>query len=162
MIRDREVRLISQDGEQLGIVSGKEALEKAIESKLDLVKIAPQAKPPVCKIMDYGKHRYEQQKKEKESRKKQKTISVKEVRLSLKIDKHDLETKANNARKFLKSGDKVKISLRLRGREMANASFATEVIIRFVEVIGEELVNIDTAPKLEGRSVTAMLSPKNN
>lgn len=162
MIRDREVRLISQDGEQLGIVSGKEALEKAIEYKLDLVKIAPQAKPPVCKIMDYGKHRYEQQKKEKESRKKQKTISVKEVRLSLKIDKHDLETKANNARKFLKSGDKVKISLRLRGREMANASFATEVIERFVEVIGEELVNIDTAPKLEGRSVTAMLSPKNN
>ncbi len=161
MIRDKEVRLIDPDGNQAGIVSAKEAYLKAQELKLDLVKIAPQAKPPVCKIMDYGKHRYEQQKKEKESRKKQKTISVKEVRLSLKIEKHDLETKAKNARKFLAAGDKVKVSLRLRGREMANASFANEVIQKFVETVGEDIAKVDSKPKLEGRSVNAMLVPNN-
>ncbi len=161
MIRDKEVRLIDAEGNQVGIISSAEALAIAQESKLDLVKIAPQAKPPVCKIMDYGKHRYDQQKKEKESRKKQKTISVKEVRLSLKIEKHDLETKAKHARKFLKAGDKVKISLRLRGREMANAAYANEVIEHFVDVVGEEYAKIDSKPKLEGRSVNAIIVPNN-
>lgn len=159
MIKAKELRLIDPDGEQLGIVSLEEALAKAEELKLDLVNIAPQAKPPVAKIMNYGKHKYEQQKKEKEARKKQKTIQVKEVRLTLKIEKHDLETKANNARKFLKAGDKVKISLRLRGREMANASYATEVIDKLIEHIGEDLIVIDQKPKQEGRFVNAMISP---
>ncbi len=159
MIKDKEVRLIGSDGNQVGVVPIEVAMAKAIEEKMDLVKIAPQANPPVTKIMDYGKHRYEQQKKDKEARKKQKTIQVKEVRLSLKIEKHDLETKANHARKFLKAGDKVKISLRLRGREMANASFATEVIDRLIESIGEDLVVVDQSPKQEGRFVNAIISP---
>ncbi len=159
MIKDKEVRLIDSEGNQVGVVSIDEAMALAIEQKMDLVKIAPQAKPPVTKIMDYGKHRYEQQKKDKEARKKQKTIQIKEVRLSLKIEKHDLETKANHARRFLKAGDKVKISLRLRGREMANASFATEVIDKLIEHIGEELVVVEQKPKQEGRFVNAVISP---
>lgn len=160
-IRDKEVRLIGADGEALGIVDGREALRLAQEQKLDLVKIAPTAKPPVCKIMDYGKHRYEKQKKEKEARKKQKTVSIKEVRLSLNIEKNDMETKAKNAVKFLQAGDKVKVSLRLRGREMANAGAATEVINRFLEALGEDVATLDARPKLEGRSVVAILLPKN-
>ena len=117
-IRDREVRVVSDDGEQLGIMSAKEAYQIALEKKLDLVKIAPNAKPPVCKIMDFGKHRYEQQKKDKEARKRQKSATLKEVRLGLNIEAHDLDTKAKNAIKFLSKGDKVKVSLRFRGREM--------------------------------------------
>lgn len=160
-IRDKEVRLIGPEGEQLGIFTSRDANAKALELKLDLVKIAPQANPPVCKIMDYGKFRFEQQKKEKEARKNQKVVSIKEVRLSLNIEKHDMETKAKGAAKFLKDGDKVKVSLRLRGREIANANFATDVIKRFVEALGEDVANIETPPKLEGKSVTAVLSPKN-
>lgn len=160
-IRDKEVRLIGEDGEQLGIVSGREALALANEKKLDLVKIAPQANPPVCKIMDYGKFRFEQQKKEKEAKKNQKVVTVKEVRLSLNIEKHDMETKIKSTQKFLQAGDKVKVSLRLRGRELANTNFATDVIVRFVEALGDDIANIDTPPKLEGKSVTALLSPKN-
>jgi len=160
-IRDKEVRLIGPDGEQLGILSSREAFAIALEKKMDLVKIAPQATPPVCKIMDYGKFRYEQQKKEREAKKNQKTVTIKEIRLSLNIEKHDMETKAKGALKFLKEGDKVKVSLRLRGRELANSGFATEVINRFLETLGEDIAIIETQPKLEGKSVTAILSPKN-
>ena len=119
-IRDKEVRLIGEDGEQLGIVPGKEALRMAQEAELDLVKIAPTAKPPVCKIIDYGKYRYELARKEKEAKKKQKVIEIKEVRLSPNIDTNDLNTKVGAARKFLEKGDKVKVTLRFRGREMAH------------------------------------------
>lgn len=157
-IRDREVRLIGPEGEQLGIVSSKEALNLAIEKKLDLVKIAPNAKPPVCKIMDYGKHRYEQQKREKEAKKKQKTTQVKEVRLSLKIEKHDLETKANNANKFLSKGDKVKVSLRFKGRELGHTSFGYEVFERFAELVKEN-GEMEKRPKMEGRSMVTTFNP---
>ena len=119
-IRDREVRLISEDGEQLGIMSSREAMKLAAEANLDLVKIAPTAKPPVCKIIDYGKYKYEQTRKEKEAKKKQKTVEVKEVRLSPNIDTNDLNTKVNNAKKFIGKGNKVKVTLRFRGREMAH------------------------------------------
>ena len=121
-VRDREVRVISSNGEQLGIMSSKEAMKLAREAELDLVKIAPNAKPPVCKIIDYGKYRYELARKEKEAKKKQKTIDVKEVRLSPNIDKNDLNTKVNQARKFLSKGDKVKVTLRFRGRELAHVN----------------------------------------
>jgi len=157
-IRDREVRLIGDDGEQLGIVSGKEAYELAIEKKLDLVKISPQAKPPVCKIMDYGKFKYDQQKREKDSKKKQKQIQVKEVRLSVKIDTHDLETKANRAIKFLEDGDRVKIALRFRGREMANISVGYTVIDKFIDLVGD-VGTLEKRPKMEGRSMAAFLNP---
>lgn len=159
-IRDRELRIIGSDGEQLGIMSSRDALNLAAEAKLDLVKIAPNAKPPVCRIMDYGKHRYEQQKRDKENRKKQKQQTLKEVRLSLKIEKHDLETKAKNAIKFLSKGDKLKVSLRLRGREMGYVSLAHEVIVRFTEHI-DEYGTLDKRPKMEGRSLVAFYSPKN-
>ncbi len=119
-IRDREVRVISDSGEQLGIMSAKDAMKLAREANLDLVKIAPTAKPPVCKIIDYGKYRYEQARKEKEARKKQKVIDVKEIRLSPNIDVNDLNTKSNQARKFIKGGDKVKVTVRFRGRELAH------------------------------------------
>ncbi|WP_338536918.1 translation initiation factor IF-3 [Helicovermis profundi] len=157
-IRDREVRVVGDDGEQLGIMTSREALEVAIEKKLDLVKIAPQAKPPVCKIMDYGKHRYEQQKREKENKKKAKSSSLKEVRLSLKIEKHDLETKANQAIKFLKNGDKLKVSLRFRGREMGYINLGHGVIERFTKEI-EEYGKLDKRPSMEGRSLVAFYLP---
>jgi len=157
-IRDREVRVVGEDGEQLGIMSSREALEIAIDRKLDLVKIAPQAKPPVCKIMDYGKHRYEQQKREKENKKKAKSTSLKEVRLSLKIEKHDLETKANQAIKFLKNGDKLKVSLRFRGREMGYLSLGHEVIDKFTKLI-EDYGKLDKRPAMEGRSLVAFYLP---
>lgn len=161
MITDREIRLIDEEGEQAGIVSSKQALQIAIEKNLDLVKIAPLAKPPVCKLMDYGKYRYEQQKKEKESRKNQKVTNTKEVRISLNIEEHDLNTKAKNAIKFLSSGDKVKISLRLRGRELGHVDMAKDVVNKFYEAIGEEIATMDSKPKLEGKSVVTVLSPVN-
>ena len=161
MIKDKEVRLIGDDGEQLGVMSGRDAYNLALEKKLDLVKIAPQAKPPVCKIMDYGKHKYEQQKREKEAKKKQKQVSVKEIRLSLSIEKHDIETKAKNAKKFLESGDKLKISLRLRGRELGNTAYAVDVVNKFIEILSE-VGSVDKKPLMEGRSVVAYLSPKSN
>lgn len=159
MIRDKELRVIDEDGNQLGIMSADEAMDIAIEKKLDLVKIAAQANPPVCKIMDYGKYRYEQQKREKENRKNQKTLSVKEIRISVGIDTHDIETKAKNAIKFLSAGDKVKVNLRLRGREMGNIELATAVVEKFCEAVGDA-ATVDFPPKLEGRSIVTSLSPK--
>jgi len=158
-IRDREVRVVSDDGEQLGIMSAKEAYQIALEKKLDLVKIAPNAKPPVCKIMDFGKHRYEQQKKDKEARKRQKSATLKEVRLGLNIEAHDLDTKAKNAIKFLSKGDKVKVSLRFRGREMGYTQLGYEVFKKFTALIDEYGI-IETAAKMEGRSLVAMFAPK--
>ena len=158
-IRDREVRLIGPDGAQLGIVSAREAMAKAQEAGLDLVKIAPQAKPPVCKIIDYGKYRYELARKEKEARKKQKTIDVKEVRLSPNIDTNDLKTKVNAARKFLSKGDRVKVTLRFRGREMAHMSSTKHVLDYFAEHL-TDIPTEEKAPKVEGRSMTMFLTEK--
>lgn len=158
-IRDKEVRLVSENGEQLGIVSSKEALKMAREADLDLVKIAPNAKPPVCKIIDYGKYRYELARKEKEAKKKQKTMEVKEVRLSPNIDTNDLNTKANNARKFLSKGDKVKVTLRFRGREMAHVGYSKQILDSFYEKL-EDIAVIDKNPKMEGRSMVMFLSQK--
>ena len=158
-IRDKEVRLIGSDGEQLGIMSAKEAMFKAQAAGLDLVKIAPQAKPPVCKIIDYGKYRYELARKEKEAKKKQKTIDVKEVRLSPNIDTNDLNTKVNAARKFLSKGDRVKVTLRFRGREMAHMANSRHVLDDFAELLTDIAV-VEKAPKIEGRSMTMFLSEK--
>lgn len=158
-IRDKEVRLIGADGEQIGIVSGKEAQKMASEKNLDLVKIAPQAKPPVCKIMDYGKYKFDAAKKEKEARKKQKTISVKEVRLSASIDKHDFETKIRNAQKFLKAGDKVKISVMFRGREMMHTQKGIEILDQAMGLL-EEVGVAENKPKLEGRNMAIVVAPK--
>lgn len=158
-IRDREIRLIGEDGEQLGIMPAKEALRIAREAELDLVKIAPTAKPPVCKIIDYGKYRYEQARKEKEARKKQKTIDVKEVRLSPNIDSNDLNTKVNAARKFIEKGDRVKVTLRFRGREMAHMQSSKQILDVFAEKLSDIAV-VEKAPKLEGRSMTMFLAEK--
>ena len=158
-IRDKEVRLIGPDGAQLGIVSSREAFAKAQEAGLDLVKIAPQAKPPVCKIIDYGKYRYELSRKEKEAKKKQKAIDIKEVRLSPNIDTNDLKTKVNAARKFLSKGDRVKVTLRFRGREMAHMASSKHVLDEFAEQLTDVAV-VEKAPKIEGRSMTMFLSEK--
>ena len=160
-IREKEVRVIDADGSQLGIMSTSAALQLAAEKKLDLVNVAPSAKPPVCKILDYGKFRYEQQKKEKEAKKKQKVTQVKEIRVSTFIEKHDLEVKANNAAKFLKDGDKVKVSLRFKGREKGYANIGEEVMKTFADAIAEVGV-IEKKPMLEGRSMFMILGPKNN
>uniref|UniRef100_UPI0038BBA621 translation initiation factor IF-3 n=1 Tax=Alkaliphilus serpentinus TaxID=1482731 RepID=UPI0038BBA621 len=159
-IRDREVRVIDAEGEQLGIMSGKEAYALAVSKSLDLVKIAPQAKPPVCRIMDYGKYKYELAKKEKEAKKKQKIVSVKEVRLSPNIEEHDLNVKANQALKFLKSGDKVKVTLRFRGRELSNTSMGQKVIAEFASLL-TEVCTIEKEAKLEGKQMIMILAPKN-
>jgi len=158
-IRDLEVRVIGDDNEQLGVMTSKEAYALAQERKLDLVKIAPNAKPPVCKIMDFGKFRYEQQKRDKEARKKQKSAQVKEIRLGLNIEKNDLETKAKNAIKFLQSGDKVKVSLRFKGREMGYTQQGFEVIKKFSATL-EEVASLEAPAKLEGRSLVATYAPK--
>ena len=158
-IRDKEVRLIGEDGQQLGIVSGREALRLAEEAGLDLVKIAPTAKPPVCKIVDYGKFKYEQTRKEKEAKKKQKTIEIKEIRLSPNIDTNDLNTKVNAARKFLTKGDKVKITLRFRGREMAHMANSKHILDDFAQSLSDIAV-VEKAPKVEGRSMTMFLAEK--
>ena len=158
-IRDKEVRLIGEDGEQLGIMSSREALQLAREADLDLVKIAPTAKPPVCKIIDYGKYRYELARKEKEAKKKQKTIEIKEVRLSPNIDDNDLNTKVNAARKFIQKGDKVKVTLRFRGREMAHVQSSKQILDVFAERMADIAV-VDKAPKMEGRSMTMFLTEK--
>ncbi|WP_129596001.1 translation initiation factor IF-3 [Anaerophilus nitritogenes] len=159
-IRDREVRLIDAEGEQLGIVATQKALDMAVEKRLDLVKVAAQAKPPVCKIMDYGKYKFELSKKEKEAKKKQKIINVKEVRLSLNIEEHDLSVKANNAIKFLSKGDKVKVSLRFKGREMGYTKLGYEVMEKFTALI-VDAGTVEKKPNLEGRNMTMFLSPKN-
>ena len=158
-IRDKEVRLIGEDGEQLGIMSAKEAYRMAQEAELDLVKIAPTAKPPVCKIIDYGKYRYELARKEKEAKKKQKVIEVKEVRLSPNIDTNDLNTKMGAARKFLEKGDKVKVTLRFRGREMAHMNASKHILDDFAASLGEIAV-VEKAPKVEGRSISMVLAEK--
>lgn len=158
-IKDRELRVITASGEQLGIMSAKDALHEAEKRGQDLVKIAPQAKPPVAKIMDYSKFRYEQAKREKENRKKQKIVDTKEIRLSLNIDIGDFNTKVNQAKKFLSKGDKLKVSIRLRGREMAHSDLGVANMERFVEALGED-VNVDKAPKLEGRQILMFLSLK--
>lgn len=158
-IRDKEVRLIGENGEQLGIMSSKEAQKLAREAELDLVKIAPMAKPPVCKIIDYGKYRYEQARKEKEARKKQKTIEIKEIRLSPNIDTNDLNTKINAAKKFLTKGDKVKVTLRFRGREMAHMNASKHILDDFAEALTEIAV-VEKPAKVEGRSMTMVLAEK--
>ena len=158
-IKDKELRVISADGEQLGIMSDKEALKIAEDNDLDLVKIAPQAKPPVCKIMDYSKFRYEQAKREKENRKNQKQIETKEIRLSVTIDVGDFNTKVNQAKKFLNNGHKLKVSIRLKGRMMAHSELGVDNMKRFAEAVSEE-ANVDKAPKLEGRQILMFLSPK--
>ena len=158
-IRDKEVRLIGENGEQLGIMSAREAMRLAEEAELDLVKIAPTAKPPVCKIVDYGKFKYEQVRKEKEARKKQKIIEIKEIRLSPNIDTNDLNTKINAARKFLTKGDKVKITLRFRGREMAHMNSSRHILDDFAESLSDISV-VEKAPKVEGRSMTMFLTEK--
>ena len=158
-IRDKEVRLIGADGEQLGIMSAREAYKLAQEAELDLVKIAPGAKPPVCKIIDYGKYRYELARKEKEARKKQKTVELKEVRLSPNIDINDLNTKMNAARKFISKGNKVKVTLRFRGREMAHVQASKHILDDFAEALADIAV-VEKAPKLEGRSMGMVLAEK--
>ena len=158
-IRDREVRLIGEEGEQLGVMSSREAQKLADEAGLDLVKIAPTAKPPVCKIVDYGKYRYEQARKEKEARKKQKTIEIKEIRLSPNIDTNDLNTKINAAKKFLTKGDKVKVTLRFRGREMAHMNANKHILDDFAEALTEIAV-VEKPAKVEGRSMTMVLAEK--
>ena len=158
-IRDKEVRLIGADGEQLGIVSAKEALKIAEEAGLDLVKIAPTAKPPVCKVIDYGKYRYELARKEKEAKKKQKTVELKEIRLSPNIDTNDLNTKINAAKKFIEKGNKVKVTLRFRGREMAHMNTSKHILDDFAAELAEVAI-VEKAPKVEGRSIGMVLVEK--
>ena len=157
-IRDKEVRVIDADGSQLGILSVRDALRRAEEKNLDLVKIAPQAQPPVCKILDYGKYRFEMQKRDKEAKKNQKTVDIKEIRLSLNIDTNDFNTKVNQAAKFLAKGDKVKVSIRFRGREMAHSNLGLEVHKRFAAAL-EGSATVEKQPKLEGRSMQMFLAP---
>lgn len=158
-IRDREVRLVGENGEQLGIMSSRDAMKLAKEAELDLVKIAPTAKPPVCKIIDYGKFKYEQTRKEKEARKKQKITDMKEIRLSPNIDINDLNTKANQARKFLEKGDKVKVALRFRGREMAHMGMGRQILDNFYSRL-EDIAIIDKPAKMEGRNMIMFLGEK--
>ena len=160
-IKAREVRVIDPNGRQLGIMSLKEALQYAQEAQLDLVKIASDAKPPVCKIMDYGKYKYEQSKREKEARKKQKVINIKEIRMNPQIDDHDFEVRVKSAIKFLKDGDKVKVTIKFRGREITHFKLGEEVLNRMAEQTKEFGV-IEKAPKLEGRNMVMILSPKQN
>ncbi|MBR2868221.1 MAG: translation initiation factor IF-3 [Clostridia bacterium] len=160
-IRDKEIRVISNDGEQLGIMSAAEALKIAESKSLDLVKIAPAAKPPVCKIMDYGKFRFEKAKREKEARKNQKVVEIKEIRLSLNIDTHDFDTKINHARKFIGSGDKVKVSIRFRGREMAHPELGLTIMSRCAEALAD-CAAVEKPAKLEGRQMLMFMAPKSS
>lgn len=160
-IRDKEVRLIGVEGEQLGIMSSADALAMAEKAELDLVKIAPNAVPPVCRIMDYGKFRFEQLKKEKEAKKNQRVVEVKEVRMSPNIDTNDFNTKVRAAQKFLQAGNRVKVSVRFRGREMAHTSLGEVLLVRFGEACAEQS-SVDKQPKLEGRMMSMFLAPKNN
>ena len=158
-IRDREVRVIGEDGEQLGIMSANQARELAAQAGVDLVKIAPQAQPPVCRIVDYGKFRYDQSRKQKEAKKKQKVIEVKEIRMSPNIDTNDLNTKVSAARKFLEKGNRVKVTLRFRGREMAHMQSAKHILDEFAEALSE-VATIEKEPKVEGRNMTMFLTEK--
>ena len=158
-ILDKEVRLIGHEGEQLGVMSAQEALRIATEQELDLVKIAPGSNPPVCRLMDYGKFRFEQAKKEKEAKKNQRVIEIKEIRMSPGIDTNDFNTKLKNAQKFLADGDRVKVSVRFRGREMAHTHIG-EVLLKDFAAKCAEIANLDKQPKLEGRNMSIFLSPK--
>lgn len=158
-ITDKEVRLIGNDGEQLGIVSAAQAQKLAAERNLDLVKIAPQAKPPVCKIMDYGKYRFEQSKREKEAKKNQRVIEIKEIRLSPNIDVHDFDTKVGHARKFLSAGNKTKVSIRFRGREMTHTDLGLTIMAQFAEKCAD-IASVEKPAKLEGRQMLMFLAPK--
>lgn len=158
-IRAREVRLVGDDGEQLGVLPSKEAFKIAIEKGLDLVEVAPTARPPVCRIMDYGKFKYEQSKKEKEARKKQKVISIKEVKLRPNIEEHDFGTKANNAIRFLKDGDKVKVTIMFRGREVTHPELGRKLCLKLAETVSE-FGRVEKPAKLEGRNMIMILSPK--
>lgn len=158
-IRDKEVRLIDADGSQLGIVSAKDAQKLANQKNLDLVKIAPQAAPPVCRIMDYGKYKFELAKKEKEARKNQHVINIKEVRISPSIDDHDFDTKVNHAQKFLKAGDKVKVTVRFRGREVNHSSLGASLLEKFAQNVSDVGV-VEKQPKLEGKNMAMFLAPK--
>ena len=158
-IRDKEVRLISNDGEQLGIVTIQKAQDIAVEKGMDLVKIAPQAKPPVCKIMDYGKFRFEQAKREKEARRNQHVIEVKEIRMSPGIGENDFNTKLKNGQKFLQGGDRLKVTIRFRGREMAHTNIGEQLLRDFAAKCAD-IANLDKQPKLEGRNMSMFLSPK--
>ena len=158
-IRDREVRVISATGEQLGIMSAMEARKLAEEAELDLVKISPNARPPVCKIIDYGKYKYEKTRKEKDARKKQHTVEIKEIRMSPNIDSNDLNTKSNAARKFLSKGDRVKVTLRFRGREMAHMQSSAHILTDIAEAL-KDIAVVDKKPKVEGRSLTMFLAAK--
>ena len=160
-IRDKELRVISNDGEQLGIMSASEALRLAEERDLDLVKISPQAKPPVCKIMDYGKYRFDMAKRVKEARKNQRVVDIKEVRLSVNIDTHDFDTKVGHAKRFIAGGDKVKVSIRFRGREMAHTNLGIEIMERFAQACADTAA-VEKAAKLEGRQMLMFLAPKPN
>lgn len=160
-IREKEVRLIDQDGAQLGIVAIKDALNAAYDKNLDLVMIAPNSKPPVCRIMDYSKYRFDQMKKEKEAKKKQKTVEVKEVRLSPNIGDHDFETKLKSAQKWLAEGNKVKVSVRFRGREITHNDLGKEVLTKFADAVSE-VGTVDKAAKMEGRSMVMFLQPKSS
>ena len=158
-IRDKEVRLVSDSGEQLGIMSAREALERAIEQNLDLVKISPNAVPPVCKLMDYGKYKFEQTKREKEARKNQHVVEIKEVRMSPGIDVNDFNVKLRNAQKFLGQGNRVKVTVRFRGREMAHTDIGRGLLLKFAEQCSE-VAALDKDPKLDGRHMSMFLSPK--
>lgn len=158
-IRFKEVLLIDNQGEQVGVISSREALDMAIEKNLDLVCVAPKGNPPVCKIIDYGKYRFEIQKKAKEAKKNQKIQDTKEVRLSPVIDTHDIETKLKNARKFIEKGDRVKVSMRFRGRQMAHTEIGLEVMNKFLEGI-EDVVVVEKKPKLEGNTMIMYIAPQ--
>ena len=158
-IRDSEVRVVSADGEQLGVMSSRDAMKLAREAELDLVKIAPKAQPPVCKIIDYGKYKYEQSRREKEAKKKQKTVEVKEVRMSPNIDANDLNTKVNNAKKFILKGNKVKVTLRFRGREMAHVQQSKHILDDFADML-KDVAQVEKPAKLEGRNMSMVLTVK--
>lgn len=158
-IRDKEIRLIGEEGEQLGIMTSKDAIKLAKDANLDLVKIAPTAKPPVCKIIDYGKYKYELARKEKEAKKKQKVTEVKEIRLTPNIDENDMTTKANQARKFITKGDKVKVALRFRGREMAHTQSSKVILDSFFALL-EDIAIVEKQAKLEGRNMIMFLTEK--
>ena len=158
-IREKEVRVVDSDGSQLGVMSGKDALAKAYEKDLDLVLIAPNATPPVCKIMDYCKYCFEQAKREKEARKNQKVVDIKEIRMGLSIDTHDFETKGNHAKKFLQGGDKVKVSIRFRGRELGHPEIGTEIMQKFADYCSDFAV-VEKPAKMEGRNMFMFLAPK--
>lgn len=160
-IRSKEVRLIGKDGEQIGVISRDEALRRAEQEELDLVLVSPNAKPPVARIIDYGKYRYEQQKREKEQRKNQKTVNVKEIRLSPTIDDHDFDTKLRQGRSFVEKGDKIKVSIRFRGRAITHKDIGREVLERFAEGM-KDVADVQSRAKMEGRNMFMMLAPKSD